>query len=229
VRLLSYHRTRQRFKTDLAWVVVCAARRVVARKGTYETRYHGKKGIEKVDWSKVLMDADDFVLKVFPVSALSKQPAAKFAQLTELLNAQAITVEQFKRLFELPDLEAENELDTADTDIIDRNMDIIVTTGRYISPEPFDNLELILQRAGKVYNLCRQQEVPENRLQLLRDLIEDAKSLKDQATPPPAANDVMPPPGMPMDPNMPPPGPPGMVPPAGPLPGMPPPQMPVAA
>lgn len=228
VRLLPYHRERERFKVALSWLIIYAAKRICDRGVKYHARYRGKKGIESIDWNEVLMDAKDLVLKVFPVSALSKQPAAKFAQLTELLNAGAITVEQFKRLYELPDLETEQELDSSDTDIIDRNMDIMVTTGRYISPEPFDNLDLVISRAGKFYNVCRQQEVPDNRLQLLRDLIEDAKSLKDQMTPPPqavASNTNAMPPGAP------PAGPPGMTPPEGPLPGMPPagPPMPMAA
>lgn len=231
VRLLPYHRARERFKVQLSWIIVCAARRIVDRKGSYKARYRGKKGIEQIDWKDVLMDKDDFVLKVFPVSQLSKQPSARFAQLGELLNMQAITVEQFKRLYELPDLEAENELDSSDTDVIDRAMDIMVTTGRYLSPEPFDNLDLIIQRAGKFYNVCRQHEVPEDRLQLLRDYMADARSLKEQAAAAEAAKaPPMPPAGpAPMggEPPPMPPGPPGMTPPAGPLPGMPP--LPMAA
>lgn len=221
-RLMPYHRERERFTTALSWIIVCAAKRVVDRCGQYKTRYAGRGRVaEPIDWKDVLMDKASFILKVFPIGSLSKQPAAKFAQLTELLNREAITVEQFKRLFEIPDLEAENELDTSDTDIIDRNMDIMVVEGRYLSPEPFDNLDLIVQRAGKFYNLCRQKEVPEDRLQLLRDYMEDAKSLIEQAKPP--APNATPMPGAP---GVPPPGP-GMEPPAGPLPGMPP--LPMAA
>ncbi len=224
-RLRPYHTTRERWKIQLAWMIVCAAKRIYDRKGSFKSTYHDRKGAETVDWKDLMelfADRDAFVLSVFPVSALSKQPAAKFAQLTELLNAQAITVEQFKRLFDLPDLEAENELDSSDTDIIDRNMDIMVTTGRYLSPEPFDNLDLIITRAGKFYNLCRQKDVPDARLQLLRDLIEDAKSLKEPPAPPPGATPAVDPMGAP------PPGPAGMVPTDAPLPGMAPP-MPMAA
>jgi hypothetical protein len=218
VRLLPYHRERERFKVALSWIIVSTAKRIVDRKGKYKARYRGKQGLEVLDWKDVLMDRKDFVLKVFPVSQLSKQPAAKFAQLTEMLNAGAITVEQFKRLFELPDLEAENELDSSDTDIIDRNLDVIVTTGRYLSPEPFDNFNLLIERAGKFYNLCRVQEVPENRLELIRNLIEDAKSLREQAEAAAQAKTAAAaPPPMPGAP----PGPPGMAPPEGPLPGMP--------
>lgn len=228
-RLMPYHRERERYKIRLSWLIVDCARRIVERDGSLRTSYQGKKGLEQIDWKDVLMDKDAFVLRVFPVSQLAKQPAAKFAQLTELLNAQAITVEQFKRLFELPDLEAENELDTADTDIIDRNLDIMVTTGRYVSPEPFDNLDLIIQRAGKFYNLCRQQEVPESRLKLIRDHIADARALKQQAEG--QAVQAAPAPGGPPEPPMVPPGvPPGMPPvPPVPPPGMPPMPPPMAA
>jgi hypothetical protein len=219
-RLLPYHRERERFKIGLAWLVVHAAARVVARKGTYKAKYRGKHGLETLDWKEFIEDKDNLDIRVFPTSQLAKQPAAKFAQLTELLNAQAITVEQFKRLFELPDLEAENQLDTADTDVIDRNLDIMVTTGRYIAPDSFDNLELVIQRTGKFINLCRQQEVPEARLKLLHDHITDAKSLIDQAkakaaaeaaaNAPPPMPGAAPPGAPPMDPGAPPmpPGPP---------------------
>lgn len=214
VRLSAYHQEREAFKVKLSWLIVHAARRIVARTGSYKTNFRGKHGLESIDWKQVL-EEKDFEIRVFPVSELSKQPAAKFAQLSEMMDRGAITVEQFKRLFDLPDLESEMELDTADTDIIDRNMDLMVTKGRSIAVEPFDNFDLIIQRAGKFYQLCRQQEVPEPRLKLLRNYITDATNMKKQAQPPPAAP-AMPPAPMP-------PGPPGMVPPDGPLPGMPPP------
>jgi hypothetical protein len=208
VRLLPYHRGRERFIVALSWLVIHAAKRICDRNVKYRSRYRGKHGLEVIEWKKVLEDADDFVLKVFPISALSRQPAARFAQLTELLNAQAITVEQFKRLFEIPDLEAENEMDLAHLDIIDMNLDTMVVEGRYITPLPTDQFALQIERAGKFYNLCRIQKVPEERLKLILDFIEDTKSLEDQikaeeaakkaamAPPPPAAP-------MPPDPNAP--------------------------
>ena len=230
-RLRPYHTCRERWKIQLSWMVVCAAKRIYERKGSYKSVYKGKgRSAEPIDWKDLmdlLSDREKFVLSVFPVSALSKQPAAKFAQLTELLNAQAITVEQFKRLFDLPDLEAENEMDTANTDVIDRQLDIMVTTGKYMTPEPFDvaNFELAVSRADKFYNVCRIHEVPDHRLQLIRDWLVDIKSLNEQeqakaqalAAQTTAANTNMMPPGG----GLPPPGgPPGMVPPDAPLPGM---------
>ena len=213
-RLLPYHRELERWTMRLSWLIVRTAHAIVKDGGNPSVKHRGKYGTEPLKWKDVLPKSlDELVLRVFPVSQLSKQPSALFAQLTELLNAQAITTEQFKRLFDLPDLEAENQLDTADTDIIDRNMDLMITTGRYLSPEPFDNFDLLIQRAGKMINLCRTQEVPDARIKLLRDYIEDAKGLQQQikdeqakkdAEAAAAAPPMGPPPGIPPMPNMPP-------------------------
>lgn len=203
VRLLPYHRERERFRVRLSWLVVHAARRIVERKGSYVSTYRGKHGIEKVEWKELLADAKDFVIRVFPVSALSKQPAAKFAQLTELLNAGAIDVQQFRRLFELPDLEAENQLDMADYDLIAKALDTMVIKGKYVTPLPFDDFQLAIKLASKFANLCRLREVPEERIKLIVDWIEDVKSLRDQAqaaAAPPPAPPGAPPPGDPMAP-----------------------------
>jgi len=216
-RLMPYHRERERFKVALSWLIVETARRIVDRGDSLKTKTQGKKGLESVDWKEVLLDRDDFEIRVFPVSELAKHPSAKFAQLTELLNAGAITVEQFRRLYGLPDLEAENDLDAADTDVIDMALELIVVKGKYVSPEGFDNLDLAIQRAGKFYNLCRVREVPDDRLRAIQDWIADATHLKqlaiDEANAAAAAAAPPPMPGAPLDGG-------GMALPEGPLPGM---------
>lgn len=222
VRLLPYHRERERFKIALSWLIIYAAKRIVERGVKYKARYRDKHGFESIDWSEVLKDADTFVLRVFPVSSLSKQPAARFAQLTELLNTGAITVEQFKRLYDMPDLEAENELDTADTEIVMKNLDTMVVTGRYVTPLSTDPFMMQIALAGKFVNLCRLKDVPEERLKLVLDYIEDTKALKDQADEAAAAK-AAPPAGPMGPPGMPPPPPDGgLTPPDAGMPPMPP-------
>jgi hypothetical protein len=175
-------RALERWKVDTAQLIIEEARELVAEDPSYKTRYRSHKAIESVSWKDVLLDEDEFVLTIPPASSLSKDPAGKFAQLSEMLNAGAINIEQFRRLYGIPDLEAENELDTADTDIIDRNLEIIALEGRYLSPQPFDNLGMCVTRAGKFYNLLRAKGgIPEARLQLVQNYIADAQALIDQA------------------------------------------------
>lgn len=208
-RRILEHRARERFKVDCAQLVIEEARLLSKETPSYTTRYRGQKTINRLSWDDVLLDEDEFILTIPPVSSLSKNPSAKFAQLDVLLADQVINVEQFRRLYGMPDLEAENMIDTADTDIIDQNLEIIVLKGTYLSPQPFDNLELALTRAGKFYNMCRTQEVPDDRLDLLQNYISDCKALLDQAKaanapPAPAAPPGPPSPAGPGAPPMPP-------------------------
>lgn len=180
-RLLIPFRAQKRFMIGISWRVFEEARAMVEDDPTYSVRYKGeRRALEKIQWKKALIDREEFDLDIVAVNALSKSAAAKFAQLTEMLKAGAIQVEQFRRLFGLPDLEAENEVDLADVEIIDKVMDQIVIEGKALQPEPFDYVALIVQRGRKFYNLCRKKEVPEERLALLRSYLMRAKELEDE-------------------------------------------------
>ncbi len=205
------HRGMERFVIDASDLVITEARRRIAEGIRIESRYRDKTGFQCIDWNEiieVLEDRKSYVVRTFPVGMLAQTPSAKFAQLDSLLDRGVINVEQFKRLFEIPDLEAENAIDTADVEIIDKNLDYMVTTGKYLSPQSFDSLELIIERGGKVYNAYRIAEVLDERLELVRRYIIDAKALIDEAASKAAAM-ASGPPGMPMregmGPEMPPP------------------------
>ena len=193
-RLVAYHRARERWTIDVAELMILEAREIVERNPDYKVTYQGKKAIQSVKWADVLMDQEDFVLTVFPVSMLSKTPAAKFAQLQELLNAGAITIEQFKRLFEMPDIEAENELDTADTEIVDKMLAQIVLEGKNVQPQPFDDLQMAIGRTRKFINLMRTQDgIPEKRMDALHDFLLSLQDLQASAAPQEPAQPLAPP------------------------------------
>lgn len=182
-RLLVPFRARNRFMKRVAWCIVEEARAIVEENKSYSVIHRGERNaLERIKWKDALLDRDQFDLDMLPINALSKSPSAKFAQLTEMLKAGAIQVEQFRRLFELPDLEAENEVDMSDIQVIDKVMDRIVIEGVALQPEPFDYLKLIIQRGRKFYNLCRDKGVPEERLALLRDYLTRAKEMDDAET-----------------------------------------------
>lgn len=175
-RKVVFHRARERFVVDLSHRVIDVWKGLVERDPSYSVRHTDKNGFTRLRIKDVLLD--DFVIRIFPVSQLSQNPSAKFAQLEQLLNVGAITTEQFKRLYEIPDLESETDVDCADYEIIDKNLDFMVMKGKPITAEPFDNLDLILKRGAKYYNYCRRVEVPEERLELVRRYIDSATQMK---------------------------------------------------
>jgi hypothetical protein len=200
------HRARERFVVGVAELIIEEARSLLKRGVKIQSRPRDKGTFARVDWSEivdVLEDKKSYVVSVLPVGTLDKTPAAKFALLDSWLERQVITTEQYKRMADLPDLEAETNVDCADYEIIDKNLDYMVTKNKYIAPQPFDNLQLIVQRGGKYYNAMRLAEVPDARLELIRRYILDADAL---ANPPqPNADPLDPMPIQPMGPANPPP------------------------
>jgi hypothetical protein len=185
--------------------------------GGYEVRTTGQSWLKKIDWKEVEIDREEFVLKTFPISWLSRLPGKRFKQLQELLQAEIIDTTQFRQLWQMPDLDAEDDLENATADVVDETLDKIAFSGVYLSPEGFDDLDLCIRRGRKFYNWLRLQSgVPEDALMLVAQFIDECVAL--QAPPPEAA----PPPGLPPGPEaaMPPAGAPPM--PEGMPPGMPP-------
>ena len=102
-------------------------------------------------------------------------------------------------MLDLPDLQAENDLDLSDLQIIDRNIEAILVRQFPIIAEPFDNLAMILQRGVKAYNLARLNDADPVALELLRRYIQSAQDLQAAAAapPPPAPGAAPGPEGLP--------------------------------
>jgi hypothetical protein len=157
------------------------------------------------------------VLKVFPISELSRTPTARFDQLQKLLEAGAITLVQFRRLWRMPDLRSEMKLDTATSEVIEKTLYFIAFRGKYLSPESFDDLPAAIAMGRKMYNMMRIKDgFPAERLMLLMQFVEEAERLENEGKA--GAAQLNPAPAAPMVPG----GPPPM--PGAPMPGAPPPQ-----
>lgn len=225
-RYATYHAAREDCSLQIADLVIDTVKDLMKENRNLSVRFATRNGYEQIQWSDVLGAEEDqksFILRIFPVSSLSQEPSAKFQQLDTLLNIGAIDVAQFKKLSGIPDLDSENEVESSDTDIIDWSLDHMVSEKEYIPPQPFDNLELAITRAGKFLNMCRKNMVEEDAIELIHNYILDAQTLLKIANgelnedgtpvppPPPPAPPI--PGGVPGMPPMPAPG--------GPMPPMP--------
>jgi hypothetical protein len=66
-------------------------------------------------------------------------------------------------------------------DEIEMVIENIIDKGRYSSPEPFSNLPLALKKMNQAYLRAKLDNVPEDRLELMRRYISDAQSLISRA------------------------------------------------
>lgn len=141
-----------------------------------------KHTIDQVDWKDVDMKADAYILKVFPSSSLPVSPSGRLDMIIEMMNVGLIDPKTAKGLLDFEDLEAELALDKAATDNIDRMIEKILDDGETMVPEPFMDLQLFIKRAQAAYNRAQDHEdVPPDRLRLLRQAMQAARSMQKAA------------------------------------------------
>lgn len=215
------HRNYETAMTDLAEVMIDEAEELESRGVSVQSRASDRYVVERISFADVKVDRKDFILRIPPASALPKTPAAKLQKLENLAKTGLIKPTTFNRLSEIGDSEGATDLETSDEDVILKNLNYMVKTGEYLSPESFDDLALIKSIGRRFYNYCRRKNVPPDRLELVAQYIDDAVMLIKReaekeaalaatnapAPPPPNAGPPMgePPP---IDPGMMPPGPP---------------------
>lgn len=182
----------------------------------YKVLVPGRRDLLEVDWAQVDLKRDDYVMQMFPTSSLPQTPSARYQKVKEMQQDGFISKPVAQRLLEFPDIEAESNLGNAILDDADATISAILDAEEpEVKPlEPYQNLDLIIERATAAYLYARHRGCPEKRLRLLRNLIDTAAAQKVAlTTPPPGA---MPPGGAPPMPGAPPPPMPGAMPPPAP-------------
>lgn len=199
------------------FVVECARQVVrVAKKigGKYKVRAIGKGDVTTIDWSEINL-SEEPTIKVHPTSMIPTTPAGKLQWAQDMINSKVIPPDDVLDIVDFPDTEAYAKRKNAPRKTVERNIAAMLR-GEYRSPEPFDPHQQALKLVNEAYHDARNDNVPEDRLELLRRYMADtADFLKPPPpmTPPAAAADQPPQMGGP-----PPPAPSPMGPPMGPSP-----------
>lgn len=174
----------------------------------YKVKLPSRRRAIEIDWKEVDLAEDSYVMQIFPTSSLPQTPAARKQFVTELEAKGMISKPVAKRLLGFPDIDAEMDLGNAAIDDVDATISAILDDEKPVlrAPEPFQNLELLLERTLANYLFARHfEDIEPERLEMLRTLAEMTSNMLMMAQPQPAP---MGPPGMP--PGAPPAGPPGL-------------------
>lgn len=158
------------FFLDAAKLEINLARDIAERDGDFVvTSQKDKFTIEKIEWSKIDLDADAYFLKCYPTSVLPDWPSGRFAFVEEMRQAGYYDMATAMRLLDMPDLDHEMSLDRAASDDIDAMLEKIVDENEYESPEPYQDLNLLLKRFQAAYLKYRRMGVDEETLKMIRD------------------------------------------------------------
>lgn len=175
---------------------------------SYKVLVPGRRDLLEVDWADIDLDRDSYIMQMWPVSSLPQTPSARYQKVKEMMQDGFVDKAIAQRLLEFPDIEAESNLANSVIDDADATISAILDEKepRLMPLEPYQNLDLIIQRANAAYLYSRHRGCPEERLALLRNLIDNATAQKAALmAPPPMAM----PQGAPMAPPAPAPAPAG--------------------
>ena len=146
----------------------------------YTVKQYGGHRAQVVDWSDLDFDRDRFVLDCWPVSALPTEPAGRLETVQEWVQAGLLTMRKGKRLLMFPDLDAEESLANAAEEWIEHCLDSIVDDGKYIPPDPEDDLNAAAEMVSEEIQSAKLGELEPKRLTLLRDYRDQVQDLQLQ-------------------------------------------------
>jgi len=172
------HEAVQQFHIDIGWLIVDACEEASAAGESVEILAPGQGSLERINWSDIQMDRKEFVLRTEPISALSQTKAALFSEVLELVDRKVITDRGVvARMLNLPDVEQERDLETADIDIVDKTVSLILRGQDYPDPDRRMNLPMAYDRTRKHYLKARIDGVPDKRLNVLDDYLTKIEQL----------------------------------------------------
>ena len=172
----------EQFYLDIANIVVDLAKDLYEKGNDLAVKAKVGKFINSIKWSEVDLPEDSYVLRCFPVSILPSQPAGKLAFVQELIQGGFIDKELGLDLLDYPDLERAMSLKNAAVDNIMEVLEKIVSEGVYDTPEIYMDLNAAIALGQGMYLKARNDNVSEERQDLLRRFIDDCNHLKNQAS-----------------------------------------------
>ena len=153
----------------------------------YKIRLPNKRFLIALDWKDIGLEKDDYIMQMLPVSSLPSTPGARLQRIQELLDMGIIDMPTAKRLLDFPDIDAEMSLQNAAADDIDACVSQILDDRTPTMPfiEPYQNLDMLIERATVSYLFAKHHGCDEERLDMLRQYINDATEKKLEAMAPP--------------------------------------------
>jgi len=175
----------EEFYIACAKQIIDLTKELYAKDKDYAVTVKGKKFMEQIKWADIDLEDDQYIMQIFPTSFLSQTPAGRLADVQELIQAGFIDKANGMKLLDYPDLQQYMSLANAALEDIENQIEAMVERGEFQSPEPFQNLALGISMMQSAYLRGKNDAVPDDRLDLLRNWIEEANKMLVAATPPP--------------------------------------------
>lgn len=160
--------------------------------GDIEVVAESKRFVETINWSEIDLENNEFVIQMFPTSMLPQTPSGRLAYIRELLQDGFIDAPWALSLLEFPDIEGYTSLKMAPLEDILDTLEHVLYKGEFVTPEPFQNLQLGIEIFQMAYLKARKDKAPEDRLDLMRRWLEQAQTMLQLSQQPAQAQAALP-------------------------------------
>ena len=199
-RFISFERAYEQLFVDLAKWFVVLHREIADEYPDHEVIVSdGPSRKATIQWTDIDLDAQKYRARVFPASAFPTNPAAKIQMMQEMLASGVIDQQSFYELaLDVPDLESVRNRIVAPIELVHKRLAKMLVDNVYMPPEPTMDLALALRETTLAIQRAELEDVPEERVDLLRQFLTHVQLLQAQAAaPPPMPPGPMPPEAMP--------------------------------
>jgi hypothetical protein len=173
-------RSRDSFYVRIAQLLIEAFDRL----GAYKMMVKVGKRAEQISYKKVKLPKGTYIWTVMPTSFLAKTPEGRMDQAEWLVEQGLLPKDRIAHFIDFPDLESETALAMAQYDAIMHRIDLILNEGKVLPPHPMLNLVLLRKLVGDAVARAEADGAPEDKIQMLRDLIVAAENLQQMAEQP---------------------------------------------
>lgn len=173
-RFLEFSQDVEQFFVDAAKCCMDLAGEIAeANGGHYPVQSRGSKSLESVDLKQIKLNEDEYTISVFPASSLPQEPAGRLEAIDDLVRRGLIDPVEQRELLNFPDIEASNQLSTAQDEYLKEIFEKMLEDGVYTPPDPMDNLQLARKMCLQYYALGKKLNEGEEKLELFRQFIRD--------------------------------------------------------
>lgn len=177
-RLILNMQTIQDWIVEVGKVIILVADRKYDGKKDITVKVPGSKLLNKVTWSEIGYKQEDFDIHCDAINSLSRHPAARAEEVLELVQGGILDERAGLKVLRNKDLQSAQDEAFSNEDFAEKIIDLALS-GDYRAPDPYmgsDGLQMLIKRGRARYVQEMVQKKPSDYLNLLRQLIEAAKT-----------------------------------------------------
>jgi len=175
----------QKYHVDSFSLMVHAARQLdthmkKTNQGSFSVLTKDRGALEEINFSKVDLEDDSFIIQAYPTSLLPAMPAGKIEALKQLGAISPLLQESMVRDLDYPDVESALKRVNAPIEILDLYLHRMLDKGIPMSPHSFIDADLAARYMTLELLRAEIDGVPEKNLELVRNFLEQIEVLEQR-------------------------------------------------